>query len=211
MARTAKPKPASGLSPRRSEGSPKRRITEIMEAAARVFERRGYHGATTQDIAEELGIRQATLYYYFRSKEVALEQVCLLGVEIYVQRAEAIAARTGKAAERLQALIHNHLAPLSDQPAYVRVFIHERRYLPDDARHKVGKLARRYESVFEAVIKDGIKAGEFRRDAQPKLAALAVLGMCNAGTAWFGRDPKVTSTMLVEEFARFAIQGLKAT
>ncbi|HLS85937.1 MAG TPA: TetR/AcrR family transcriptional regulator [Burkholderiales bacterium] len=176
-----------------------------------MFERRGYHGATTQDIAEELGIRQATLYYYFRSKEAALEQVCLLGVEIYVQRAEAIAARKASASERLRALIHNHLAPLSDQPAYVRVFIRERRYLPDDARHKVGKLARRYETVFESVIKDGIKAGDFRRDAQPRLTALAVLGMCNAGTAWFGRDPKVTPAMLVDEFAKFALEGLRAT
>ena len=41
-------------SPRRSHGSPRRRITEIIEAAARVFEKRGIHGATTQHIADEL-------------------------------------------------------------------------------------------------------------------------------------------------------------
>lgn len=88
---------ARSASPRRSLGSPKRRITEIIEAAARVFEKRGFHGATTQDIADELAIRQATLYYYFPSKEAALEQVCLLGVKDYVERAEAIAARAGPA------------------------------------------------------------------------------------------------------------------
>ena len=49
-----------------------RRLDEIMQAAAKVFAERGYHGATTQDIADVLGIRQASLYYYFPSKEVAL-------------------------------------------------------------------------------------------------------------------------------------------
>lgn len=196
--------------PRRSHGSPKRRITEIIEAAARVFEQRGYHGATTQDIADELGIRQATLYYYFPSKEAALERVCLLGVEEYVERAEAIAARRAAAADKLQALIANHLEPLAHQPAYVRVFLSERRHLPDDARHKVGKLARRYEQVFEGVVKEGIKRGELRRGARPRVAALALLGMCNTATAWFGKDRKPSLAEVVDQLSRFALEGLAA-
>jgi AcrR family transcriptional regulator len=40
----------------------RRRAPEIIEAAARVFADRGFHGATTQDIADVLGIRQASLY-----------------------------------------------------------------------------------------------------------------------------------------------------
>ena len=66
--------------PRRAAAGPRRRAGEIIEAAARVFAERGYHGASTQAIADVLGIRQASLYYYFPSKEVALEQVCMLGV-----------------------------------------------------------------------------------------------------------------------------------
>ena len=57
--------------------SQRRRAPQIIEAAAQVFAERGYHGATTQDIADVLGIRQASLYYYFPSKEAALELVCI--------------------------------------------------------------------------------------------------------------------------------------
>jgi AcrR family transcriptional regulator len=53
-----------------------RRADEIADAAARVFAERGYHGTTTQAIADVLGMRQASLYYYFPSKEAALEEVC---------------------------------------------------------------------------------------------------------------------------------------
>src|SRR6516162_8399980 len=70
----------------------RRRSGEILDAAARIFAERGFHGATTQQIADLLGIRQASLYYYFPSKEVALEIVCMQGVEDFHERARAIAS-----------------------------------------------------------------------------------------------------------------------
>src|SRR5271170_7201813 len=81
--------------PRRQKREPRpagtrkthRRSPEIIDAAARVFADRGYHGATTQDIADVLGIRQASLYYYLPSKEVALEIVCTRGVEDFFKAA----------------------------------------------------------------------------------------------------------------------------
>jgi len=46
----------------RRSASQRRRAPQIIDAAARVFAERGFHGATTQDIADVLGIRQASLY-----------------------------------------------------------------------------------------------------------------------------------------------------
>lgn len=65
----------------------RKRRAEVVDAAARVFSERGYHGASTQDIADRLGMRQASLYYYFASKEAALEEVCTIGTEGAVDRA----------------------------------------------------------------------------------------------------------------------------
>ena len=72
----------------RRPASQRRRAPQIIEAAARVFAERGFHGATTQDIADVLGIRQASLYYYFSSKEAALELVCIKGVEGFFEAAK---------------------------------------------------------------------------------------------------------------------------
>src|SRR5262245_31926505 len=124
-------------SARRARRSPRRRAPEIIEAAARVFAERGFHGATTQDIADVLGIRQASLYYYFASKEEALEQVCMLGVEGFVERAAACVAGTASAPEKVRRLIHAHLAPMRDRRDFVWVFLRERHHLPDDSRHRV--------------------------------------------------------------------------
>jgi AcrR family transcriptional regulator len=65
-----------------------------IRSAAAVFAEKGFHGSSTRDIAERLGIKQGSLYYYFKSKEEALGEVCLFGIEDYVNRMQDIAART---------------------------------------------------------------------------------------------------------------------
>jgi AcrR family transcriptional regulator len=192
--------------PRRAE-RPRRRAAEIIDAAARVFAERGYHGASTQDIADVLGIRQASLYYYFPSKEVALEQVCMLGVEGFVERANAIATSPAPAAERVRGLIAAHLAPLGDRREYVQVFLRERGNLPDESRRRVGRLSRRLERIIEGVFATGIETGEFRRNLNPRLATLALLGMCNAVPAWLEGETSVTVAGVATAFAELILDG----
>src|SRR5947207_11135671 len=186
---------------RRSRPSARRRAPEIIEAAARVFAERGFHGATTQDIADVLGIRQASLYYYFASKEEALELVCLQGVAGYFEVAKAIAAGPGSAADKLSRLIKAHLSPLTDRSDFVRVFLHERQHLPAESRRRIGRWSRGLERVFEDILKDGMRRGELRSDLDTRLAVLGILGMVNAVANWY-RNEDVAVERISAEFAR---------
>jgi AcrR family transcriptional regulator len=194
--------PASGRS-----ASRRRRAPQIIEAAARVFAERGFHGATTQDIADVLGIRQASLYYYFSSKEAALELVCLKGVEGFFEAAKAIAARPESARERLSLLINSHLSPVLDRGDFVKVFLNERQFLPNASRRRIGRWSRGLERIFEEVIKEGIANGEFRPDVDARLATLAILGMCNAVSSWY-RKENTDVARIGAEFAKLVIDGL---
>jgi TetR/AcrR family transcriptional regulator, cholesterol catabolism regulator len=188
--------------------SPRRRAPEIIEAAARVFAERGFHGASTQDIADVLGIRQASLYYYFPSKEGALELVCLQGVGGYLEVAKAIAVGPGSAAERLERLIKAHLSPLTDRSNFVRVFLNERQHLPAESRRRIGKLSRGLERVFEDVLKEGVRRGEFRAELDTRLAVLGILGMANAAANWY-RSEEAAIDRIGAEFARLIVEGVR--
>jgi AcrR family transcriptional regulator len=201
----------SSVAARRIAGNTHRRAPEIIEAAARVFAERGYHGTSTQAIADVLGIRQASLYYYFASKEEALEQVCTMGVEGFVEQAAAIGAGAGTTADKVRGLIRAHLAPLLDRRDFVLVFLRERHHLPDDSRRRVGRLARRLERIFQDVLEAGVRAGEFPRDLDCRLATLALLGMCNAAPAWYGKDPGTSVERIAAEFGRLALDGLRGS
>lgn len=187
-------------------GRTHRRSAEIIDAAARVFAERGYHGATTQDIADVLGIRQASLYYYFSSKEAALELVCTHGVEGFVETGRAIATGPGTASERLSGLVRAHIAPLLDRRDYVKVFLTQRQFLPNESRRRVGKWSRNLERIFQGVIRDGIANREFRPDVDPRLTTLAILGMANWVSQWYGRE-QLSVERIGNEFVRLILSG----
>jgi AcrR family transcriptional regulator len=185
-----------------------RRSSEIIEAAAQVFAELGYHGATTQKIADVLRIRQASLYYYFPSKEVALERVCAHGVAGYFETAKAIASGPGSPAERLAGLMRAQIMPILDRGNFVRVFLTQRQFLPSASRRRVGKWSRGLEKIFENVIREGMRASDFRRDIDPRLVTLAVLGMCNAATGWYAKE-NVSIEQIGQNFTALMLRGLE--
>jgi AcrR family transcriptional regulator len=187
---------------------PRRRAEEVLEAAASVFAEMGFHGASTQDIADRLGMRQASLYYYFTSKEAALEQVCQRGIEHIIDASERIAGGPGGATERMANIMRRHIEPLSDNCASLRAYLHEVRFLPKEARRRIGKLARRYERVFEGLIEEGIAAGELRGDVDVHVATDAILGMCNAAAHWPGKEPSGSMRHVAEELIRLVLRGI---
>ena len=188
-----------------------RRLSEVVDAAAEVFARRGYHGASTQDIADVLGIRQASLYYYFESKEAALEAVCASGVEDYAKRALAIVKLQATSSEKVARLVFQHLAPLAERLEYTLVFLRERRFLPQPARQRIRSIEKRYERLIERIIGQGVAAGEFREDLDARMATLALLGLGNSAALWFGREPGATLERVTQSYVDLLVRAFRVT
>ncbi len=204
------PKIDAQTAPRRSVGSPRKRAEEVMEAAAAVFADKGYHGASTQDIADRLGIRQATLYYYFRSKEMALELVCQKGTEGFIDRAETIVSMKADAHSKLTALIKAHLHAIEENFPFVKTFLNERQYLRDEARSRIGRLSRRYEQSIQKVIETGVASGELRQDLDIRLTTLSLLALCNSAAAWYGKMGGLSITTIEATFFDLIWRGIEA-
>ena len=113
-------------------------------AAASVFADKGYHGASTRDIAERMGIQQGSLYYYFESKEDALLSVCLYGIEDYVTRMEATARSDQPFEAKLLATLSSHLGSYREKNEALKVHNSERLYLPAEKRQTLKVPGSRY-------------------------------------------------------------------
>lgn len=186
-----------------------RRLSEIIDAAAKVFARRGYHGASTQDIADVLGMRQASLYYYFDSKEAALEAVCRHGHVGYVESLLGIARSDASASEKLaQALLH-HIAP--ERRDLTLVFIRERRFLPLPARKRIRAFEVQYELAIQRIIEEGMRSGEFRADLDARMATLAFFGLGNSAAVWYGREPGATPERVRRAYVDLLVRALRLT
>jgi AcrR family transcriptional regulator len=204
--------PRAATRPAATPGSPerrKKRHAEIVAAAAKVFARRGYHGASTQDIADVLGIRQASVYYYFESKEAALEAVCAEGMEDYAVRAQAILRSDESGAQKVGRLVFHHLAPMAERLDFTLVFLRERRFLPEPARKRIRALELRYERIIERIIQQAVDSGEFRADLDARMATLALLGLGNSAAAWYGREPGATLERITENYVDLLVRAFR--
>ena len=188
----------------------RQRKREIIDAAAKVFAQKGYHGASTKDIARVLGIQQGSLYHYITSKEEALEEVCWEGVEGFISGAKEIQASGSSAPDKIRAAVANHLLPMKDRQDYIIVFNNERQHLPDQMRRRVGKLSRRYEAVIGRIFSEGIASGELRDDIDAELGARSLLGLCNSATPWLRKPSDYTVEQVVQAFSDILISGVGA-
>ena len=162
---------------------------EAIKAAAAVFAAKGFHGASTRDIAEQLGIKQGSLYYYFASKEEALGEVCLYGLADYVERMDEIAQSEDPFETKLMATVTSHLTSYREKNEALKVYNDERLYLPEERRRGLKQLGSHYRQVLETIFEEGKASGVLRESVDCHFAAQAVIGICNAWGDIIVRDP----------------------
>ncbi len=195
-------KPAKTDSPRYR----KQKLAAIRAAAA-VFSQKGFHGASTGDIAERLGIQQGSLYYYFDSKEEALEEVCLYGLRRYAENMDAIASSEDAFEVRLHAVVSNHLGRYRERSEALKVHNDERLYLPAERRRRLKALGSRYRQQLQEIIEDGIAAGAVRDTVDSHFMAQSVIGMCNGLGEIIVRDPEADVFDLAKKCTDLLLHG----
>jgi len=150
----------------------KRRL--ILDAAVRVFARKGYHSSRVGDIAEEAGVAHGLLYHYFESKEQLLETVFRETWSALLEAFARVAESDDQAPEQLRQVAAILLRSWRRDPDLVRVLVRE-----------VGRsqtLPARVEEVgavflaIEGIVERGQAAGDLRGDVEPRLVSWIFYG-----------------------------------
>jgi AcrR family transcriptional regulator len=84
---------------------PANRKTQLADAAAELFGRRGYHAVSVQDIACAAGVTGPAVYRHFGSKQDVLTHVLLAGLEVFGQATDEALRDTQDANEALHAMV----------------------------------------------------------------------------------------------------------
>ncbi len=81
------------------------RCAEILEAARKVFARKGFNGATVDEIAEAAGLAKGTVYLYFPSKRDIYLAALKQGLTSLIEETRRNVAAAATPAEKLRAFI----------------------------------------------------------------------------------------------------------
>ena len=188
--------------------SPRR--VELIDAAARLFSERGYHGTSMQHLGEALGMQRGSLYAHIGAKEDLLYEVVAKGAERFLARGEAALEMEGPATEKLTRLLVDHVTTATEHLAASTVFLNEWRYLSPEHRDEVQAKRDRYEEIVRRIVADGIASGEFRSDADVRFAATLFLSAANWVYTWYRPGGGLTPEEIGRRFADLIVKGLAA-
>lgn len=181
---------------------------EIIEAAARVFRTKGYQAATVQDIADEVGILKGSLYHHVASKEELLYLVVKEPMTHLYAAITEIATSPLPATEKLRRAIRTHVEAVDRHYPHLFVYLRESEDLRQRFRETTKLSPKLYERLWQQILQEGVKSGEFRGDIDIKIVSYGLLGMINWLHKWYSPQGRLGARAVAEEFAAFALAGI---
>lgn len=157
------------------------RRTQILEAATRVFARRGFDRATIKDVARAARLSEGSIYNYFRSKEellVHIPQHLVRPALIPLLEAPTAPETIADFERQLLLLARNMVGRIKENAWFLKVFVSALPRLSPAARERYMSLLPLYAAEkLEAFLREGMRRGMFRRDLDPVVASRAFPGM----------------------------------
>jgi AcrR family transcriptional regulator len=199
------PVEATGNSRRRENWTARRET--IIDTSAGVFARGGYHatGITELCVANDLG--KGALYHYIGSKEELLAAIHDRVMDEVMLGADRVAVAGGSPSQQLTMLGAELLDVIHRYPDHVWVFLHEFPALTGERAAQFRERRRGYERRVEDVLQAGVDSGEFRA-MQPRLTAMAWLGMHNYTYLWLKAGGPLSARDVAKPFADIFMRGI---
>jgi TetR/AcrR family transcriptional regulator, fatty acid metabolism regulator protein len=141
----------------------------------RAFARKGYHACRVGEIAEEAGVAYGLVYHYFGSKEEVLQTIFRETWRQMLARIAEVEAEGDPASEQVRKVTALILRTWRRDRDLVRVLVREVTRSPEQLQQQIDEIGHAYEAL-ERIIRRGQKAGEFRPEIDPRLAATVFYG-----------------------------------
>ena len=182
----------------------------ILEAAMRLFSKHGYPGTTMRDIANAVAMLPGSLYAHIDGKETLLVELVESGIERFLAIEKPLAASTVSAEARMRMAIKGHVAVAAENPERALVVFHQWRFLSDQNLPRARDKRRRYQKIFEKIMDDGIKSGDFSANIDSRIAVFIILGALNGTPEWYPPHGPAGAEEIGEKLADYLLHGLCA-
>jgi AcrR family transcriptional regulator len=180
----------------------------ILQAATRLFIERGFDGTSMYEIAEALGVTRTAIYYYYKNKEAILVALTNNITRVAAQLAEEAAQHKDLSPLlALRTVVERHVRLIIDHGEQFRVVERSEERLPPRLRAAAADYRRSVLANFSALIERGIQSGDFR-PTDARVAALAIIGMCNWTAWWFRPGGRKSRDEVVDIISDFAVHAL---
>ncbi|QVQ51521.1 TetR family transcriptional regulator [Spiractinospora alimapuensis] len=171
-------------------------VQELVDAAARVFERQGYAESTISDIATEAEVSKPTVYQYVSSKRWLLETIVEQVIYPLRDGIDAILTSDRTEREKLEAYLRLHTDSAVRYRTYYRVLVADEHQLSPQALRDYRSWARDVNHAAENLLHDCAKAGVIRDGLDVPAIVNLVNGMLMSISRWYRPSGRLTQDEL---------------
>ncbi|MDA8234603.1 MAG: TetR/AcrR family transcriptional regulator [Clostridia bacterium] len=155
---------------------------KVMAAAIKVFGQKGFHGATTREIAREAGVAEGTIFRHFKSKKDLLVSLATpMVVDSLIGLIDEVSNRSDE--EIIKAVINNRIKIIREHMGIVKLLIYESVFHPEVQEILYSNIISKAKGVLEKFISQRIQQGRFK-DVDPSHAARCLAGMVFMMILW---------------------------
>lgn len=173
--------PAPALAPTHRERQREAKRNAVLQAAAQLFNERGFHATSLDDIAARLKVTKPTLYYYVKNKDEILLQCVAKGLGLILDGIEASRAAGGRAADQLVACMRVYARIVTQDFGMCLIRVGDEQ-LPPESRKELRRLKAAVDQELRRLVAAGVAEGSLQ-PCDPKMAAFVIAG----ALSWVGR------------------------
>jgi len=181
---------------------------DILDAAAQIFRKKGFHGASMADIAETVNLQKASLYHHVSSKQEILLALLDRALEMLIEQIGAVSSQTLPADEKLTLMIRAYLVSLAKNSDLSSVLLFEHRSLDPKQHNRHVPKRDRFESLWRVTVEQGVRDGLFTC-ADPALAVRALMGALNWTITWYHPEGPKSIEHIADQYAALFLDGLR--
>ncbi|MBS0293763.1 MAG: TetR family transcriptional regulator [Proteobacteria bacterium] len=178
----------------------------VLSTAAQMFNERGFHATSLDDIAARLHVSKPTLYYYVKNKDDILLQCVNQGLRMTLDGIEASRAAGGNAVDQLRACMQVY-ADIVMQPfgtCLIRVGDEE---VPEPSRTELRRMKSEIDLAFRRLVAQGVQEGSLA-PCDPKITAFVIAGALSWIGRWYQPGGAYTPEQLAEQCIGTLLSGV---
>ena len=192
----------------------KNRQKEILAKSARLFRKKGYAATSIRDIADEVGMKSASLYNHIKSKQEILQSLLLPIAKIYVTSIDQITENDLPAIKKLEQIIRDQITITIENPDAVSlvpdqwVFLENNEKKNNHGYDEYIQLRNHYEKSFIHIFQKAIDEGDLK-SVHIEIACFSILSTLRRLYSWYARHRTINQAILEKELIMNLLGGLR--
>lgn len=152
---------------------------EIIKAANRIFQTKGFHESKIEEIAKEARVGKGTVYEYFSSKKEVFEEACLVGMDELYNALENIKNSNKTFKEKIIEIFKYKYRNINIKRGLAESFYASGDLISENIKNAfISFMLKNYTLIME-IVKEGIKEGVIAKDSDTELIACYIMGISN--------------------------------